>query len=60
MASRGSVIPVFKQQKKLGKIKITDQNMTRFWITQGQAVRFIINCIGKIKGGEVLFLKFLA
>ena len=34
MASRGSVIPIFQEQKKNGTITITDKNMTRFWITQ--------------------------
>lgn len=57
VGSRGSVIPVFQRQKEKGKITITDENMTRFWITQGQAVHFIINCIEKMKGGEVFVPK---
>jgi UDP-N-acetylglucosamine 4,6-dehydratase len=31
--------------------------MTRFWITQEQAVRFIISCIEKMKGGEIFVPK---
>ena len=57
VGSRGSVIPVFQRQKKKGKITITDENMTRFWITQEQAVRFIIDCIEKMKGGEIFVPK---
>lgn len=57
VGSRGSVIPVFQRQKKTGKITITDENMTRFWITQEQAVRFIIDCIEKMKGGEIFVPK---
>lgn len=57
VGSRGSVIPVFQRQKKKGKITITDENMTRFWITQEQAVRFIISCIEKMKGGEIFVPK---
>jgi len=57
MASRGSVIPIFQEQKKNGTITITDNTMTRFWITQEQAVRFIINCIEKMKGGEIFVPK---
>ena len=57
VGSRGSVIPVFQRQKKKGKITITDENMTRFWITQEQAVRFIIDCIDKMKGGEIFVPK---
>jgi len=57
VGSRGSVIPVFQRQKKKGKITITDENMTRFWITQEQAVRFIISCFEKMKGGEIFVPK---
>jgi len=57
VGSRGSVIPVFQRQKEKGKITITDENMTRFWITQEQAVRFIIDCIEKMKGGEIFVPK---
>ena len=57
VGSRGSVIPVFQRQKEKGKITITDENMTRFWITQEQSVRFIINCIEKMKGGEIFVPK---
>ena len=33
VGSRGGVIPVFLEQRQLGKITITDPRMTRFWIT---------------------------
>ncbi len=57
VASRGSVIPIFLEQKKNGIITITDERMTRFWITLEQGVRFVINCIEKIRGGEVFVPK---
>lgn len=57
VGSRGSVIPVFQRQKEKGKITITDENMTRFWVTQEQAVRFIIDCIEEMKGGEIFIPK---
>ncbi len=57
IGSRGSVIPVFKEQKEKGVVTITDEKMTRFWITQEQAARFIIGCIEKMKGGEVFIPK---
>ena len=57
MASRGSVIPIFQEQKKKGTITITDNTMTRFWITQEQAVHFIIDCIKRMKGGEIFVPK---
>jgi UDP-N-acetylglucosamine 4,6-dehydratase len=33
MAIHGSVIPVFKKQRESGKITVTDERMTRFWLT---------------------------
>src|SRR6478735_12623325 len=44
VGSRGSVIPVFMEQRKRGKITLTDSRMTRFWITLDQGVRFVIRC----------------
>jgi UDP-N-acetylglucosamine 4,6-dehydratase (inverting) len=57
VGSRGSVIPIFKRQKNDGTITITDEKMTRFWITQEQAVHFIIDCLDKMKGGEIFIPK---
>src|SRR5260370_28459657 len=38
VGSRGSVIPVFLEQRKTGRITITDPRMTRFWITLDRGV----------------------
>jgi UDP-N-acetylglucosamine 4,6-dehydratase len=57
IGSRGSVIPLFIEQKKSGTITITDEKMTRFWITLDQGVNFVITCIGKMKGGEIFVPK---
>ncbi|MDP6561560.1 MAG: UDP-N-acetylglucosamine 4,6-dehydratase (inverting) [Candidatus Peribacteraceae bacterium] len=57
VGSRGSVIPVFEKQRKTGTINITDDRMTRFWITLEQGVRFVIHCIENMKGGEVFVPK---
>ncbi len=53
VGSRGSVVPLFKQQAALGELTITDEAMTRFWITLDQAVEFVISCLGMMRGGEV-------
>ena len=37
VASRGSVIPVFLEQRRNGRITITDPAMSRFWITLSRA-----------------------
>jgi UDP-N-acetylglucosamine 4,6-dehydratase (inverting) len=57
VGSRGSVIPLFKKQKKEGVITITDERMTRFWIAAEDGIRFVIDCIGRMKGGEVFVPK---
>lgn len=57
VGSRGSVIPLFLEQKESRKITITDERMTRFWITLEQGVRFVIDCISRMHGGEVLVPK---
>lgn len=57
VGSRGSVIPIFLEQRKLGKITVTDPRMTRFWLTLEQGVRFVVRCIEGMKGGEIFVPK---
>lgn len=57
LGSRGSVVPVFLEQRKRGKITITDSRMTRFWITLDQGVRFVVRCIEQMHGGEIFVPK---
>jgi UDP-N-acetylglucosamine 4,6-dehydratase len=57
VGSRGSVIPVFMEQRKRGKITITDARMTRFWMTLEQGVRFVVNSIEVMHGGEIFVPK---
>lgn len=57
VGSRGSVIPVFLEQRKRGKITVTDPRMTRFWITLEQGVRFVVKCIERMHGGEIFVPK---
>jgi UDP-N-acetylglucosamine 4,6-dehydratase (inverting) len=57
VGSRGSIVPLFLEQKKNGRITITDKRMTRFWITLEQGVHFVIDCIRKMKGGEIFIPK---
>ncbi len=52
VGSRGSVVPVFLQQRHTGKLTVTDERMTRFWISLEQGVRFVIRCIEQMHGGE--------
>ncbi len=57
VGSRGSVIPVFQRQREDGHITITDERMTRFWLSIDQGVRFTIRCIEQMQGGEVFVPK---
>jgi UDP-N-acetylglucosamine 4,6-dehydratase len=53
MGSRGSVIPLFKKLASTGVLPITDERMTRFWITLDQAVRFVVDSFDWMTGGEL-------
>jgi UDP-N-acetylglucosamine 4,6-dehydratase len=53
LGSRGSVIGMFKDQLEKGVIKVTDQRMTRFFITLQQAVDLVCIAIEMGQGGEI-------
>jgi UDP-N-acetylglucosamine 4,6-dehydratase len=54
MGSRGSVIPFFKSLAEQGKpLPITDLRMTRFWISIEDAVKFVIDSLEMMTGGEL-------
>lgn len=57
VGSRGSVVPLFIQQRSKGEITLTDERMTRFWISLDQGVQFVIRCIEEMQGGEVFVPK---
>ena len=57
VGSRGSVVPVFRDQVKSGIITITDNRMTRFWLTLKQGIEFVQRCIGMMNGGEIFVPK---
>jgi UDP-N-acetylglucosamine 4,6-dehydratase len=57
VGSRGSVIPLFLEQRQTGRVTVTDPRMTRFWLTLEQGVRFVIRCIEHMHGGEVFIPK---
>ena len=57
LGSRGSVIPFFRDQQKLGVIPITDPRMTRFWLTIEEGVQFVLDSLQRMQGGEIFVPK---
>jgi UDP-N-acetylglucosamine 4,6-dehydratase len=57
IGSRGSVVELFRDQRRTGTLTVTDARMTRFWITLEQGVRFVISCLKQMRGGEVFIPK---
>ena len=56
--SRGSVIPYFKGLVSLNKeLTVTDKNMTRFFISIENAVKFCVESFNIMKGGEIFIPK---
>lgn len=55
--SRGSVIPFFLERRASGRLPITHPDMTRFWLTLEQGVRFVIDSINRMHGGELFVPK---
>lgn len=57
IGSRGSLVPLFKDQMKTGRLTVTDKEMTRFWISLEEGVDFVIRCIEKMQGSEIFIPK---
>lgn len=59
VGSRGSVIPLFIKMVSEGakELPITDERMTRFWITLSQGVDFVKRAFSRMKGGELFVPK---
>jgi len=59
VGSRGSVIPFFKKLLEQGvrELPVTDQRMTRFWITLDAGVGFVIRNFARMHGGEIFIPK---
>ncbi len=59
VGSRGSVVPFFKKKVDGGatELPITDERMTRFWITLPQGVQFVIDAFDRMQGGEIFVPK---
>src|SRR5436309_2780758 len=57
VGSRGSVVPLFRARADGGRITITDERMTRFWITLPGAVDLVLYALEHLTGGEIFIPK---
>jgi UDP-N-acetylglucosamine 4,6-dehydratase len=57
MGSAGSVIPLFRAQRKRGQLTITDGRMTRFWIEMPDAIALVLRSLALMTGGEIFIPK---
>ncbi len=57
VGSRGSVVPFFKKIRHTGTVPITDERMTRFWITLEHGVQFVLDSLKRMHGGETFVPK---
>jgi len=59
VGSRGSVVPFFQKLIREGAeyLPITDERMTRFWITKEQGVDFVLTTFERMCGGEIFVPK---
>ncbi|TQR33863.1 UDP-N-acetylglucosamine 4,6-dehydratase (inverting) [Campylobacter sp. MIT 99-7217] len=59
IGSRGSVLPLFKRLIKEGvrALPITDERMTRFWISLEDGVKFVLGNFKRMHGGEIFIPK---
>lgn len=59
IGSRGSVVPFFQKLLNEGasSLPITDENMTRFFITLEDGVNFVLKNFSRMQGGEIFVPK---
>jgi UDP-N-acetylglucosamine 4,6-dehydratase len=59
VGSRGSVIPLYRRLVAEGAeyLPVTDERMTRFWITLQQGVEFVVTSLAIMRGGEIFVPK---
>ncbi len=57
LGSRGSIVPMFRGMAEAGKVLITHEQMTRFWIHLDGAVDLVMKAFDEMVGGEIFVPK---
>lgn len=57
IGSRGSVIPLFLAKRKEGVLPVTDERMSRFWLTLDQGIKLVLNGLTLMHRGEIFVPK---
>jgi len=57
IGSRGSFVEMIEKQRSSGVIKLTDDRMTRFWISIDKVLDIILEAMGNMGGGEIFVPK---
>jgi UDP-N-acetylglucosamine 4,6-dehydratase len=59
LGSRGSIVPLFRRMLADGakSLPITDERMTRFWISLDQGIGFVLSSFALMRGGEIFVPK---
>jgi len=57
VGSRGSVITRLRRLRPGEEFRLTDERMTRFWITLDQSVQFVVRALEQMVGGEIFVRK---
>lgn len=55
--SRGSLVQLIDRQRATGKIALTHEDMTRFWITLDQGISLVLLALERLQGGEIFIPK---
>lgn len=59
LGSRGSIVPMIRRLVSEGcdSLPLTDERMTRFWITLDQGIDFVLSSAAIMRGGEIFVPK---
>ena len=60
VGSAGSVVPLFRKQRREGLLTITEPDMTRFWIGMNRAVDLVLLALKEGRAGELFIPKISA